>query len=269
MQTFEAQGFKLYKNLSNQSEVDQVLIDYEQILPNRHPKYSEKDCLESFYFWEINDLPREKGVYLVYDFDDNCIYVGSTPIRQVGGIRKRFEEHLIGKFAEYGLKVYCYKLKDATVNNILLLERAFIAALDPVFNNDELNGKRIEKYQEESGIKYHNWSDPIYSEFFKSRDVKVHRSVLLIHKALKKKYSKYFKPQMFRLGSINQNLVKEFGQSDSFDYELYENVLPKIIKNQMNVEEIINLVFVKKEMRDRKKIIDQIRNNFYKDGWTK
>ncbi|KRF52551.1 hypothetical protein ASG99_12375 [Bacillus sp. Soil768D1] len=157
MHTFKASGFKLYKNLSFKSEVKEVLIEYEQIMPKRHSKYAHSDSSESFYFWEMLDLPKDKGVYLVYDCDDICIYVGSTPKREDGGIRKRFKEHLSGKFARYGFKVYCYIPKKPIANNILLLERAFIAALDPVFNNDEPNKERLDLYINEQGVCFRRW----------------------------------------------------------------------------------------------------------------
>ncbi|KRF52552.1 hypothetical protein ASG99_12380 [Bacillus sp. Soil768D1] len=109
----------------------------------------------------------------------------------------------------------------------------------------------------------------IYATFYNSRNANIHRSVILIYEVLKRRYGKYFVPKMFNQGAVNANLVKKFGEFDNFDYEVYENVLSKIIKDEMSVEEILNLVFVQKEMRNKKKVLNQIRNNFYQDGWIK
>ncbi|MGW9103023.1 GIY-YIG nuclease family protein [Priestia megaterium] len=268
MPTLEASGFNLYKNLSFSNAETKVLIDYEQIKPKRH-KYASSDSKDAFYFWERFDLPKEKGVYLVYDCNDECIYVGSTPKRKDGGIRDRFKEHLNGKFADYGFLVYCYKPTKITPNNILLLERTFISALNPIFNSDEPNNGRVEQYKRKNYYHYQAWIGAMRFNFYESRNSEVPRSVICVYQALATKYGKYMGNRKFNRGAVYANLVKRYKFSDSFDHDVYEHVLEKIVRDNLEVEEILSLAFVKKEMRNRKRIFDIIRNNFYSDGWSK
>lgn len=269
MPTIKIDGFNLYKQISGFSSAEtQVSVDYEQVKPNRH-KYASSDNEDAFYFWEIFDLPKEKGVYLVYDCNYTCIYVGSTPKRKDGGIRNRFKEHLRGKFANYGFIVYCYKPLEVTANNILLLERTFISALNPIFNSDEPNNHLVNEYIKNDYYNYKVWVGDEKFRFYDSRHSMVPRSVIEVHKALETKYGKYIGNRKFSRGSVYANLVKKYQHSESFDYDVYKEVLEKIVQDKLGVEEIISLAFVKKQMKNRKKIFDKIRNNFNRDGWSR
>lgn len=86
-------------------------------------------------FWDLEHIPSKAGVYVIYDITGECLYVGSTPNRF--NIKLRIIEHLGSAFfKDFGYKVYCYLTEEDT-NDILLLERIFIKALKPPFNNDQ------------------------------------------------------------------------------------------------------------------------------------
>jgi hypothetical protein len=247
----EITGFTLHKN--NKEIITEAAVFYEPPV--------------TYYFWDLFNIPKKAGVYIVYDVAGDCLYVGSTPYRY--NLNKRISEHLSkANFRHYGYKIFFFEtLEDTT--EILLLEKLFTKALEnPPFNKERnsisLSKTGFEYLSKYKNIRNHyNWQNYYERE---ARGAGVPISIVELRDKIEDKYNFLEDLPLFRgevnLISLFNNMkkslekIKKTEPSETFEGWV-KRIMNFIDQDALNDETVTKIVLnnkqYKKHLKDKKK----------------
>jgi hypothetical protein len=239
-------GFSLHKN--NKETITEVTVLYKEPV--------------EYHFWDLANIPKKAGVYIVYDIVRDCLYVGSTPYRF--DLNFRVSEHLKGaNFKDYGYKILFFETKENTAD-ILLLEKLFTKALGtPPFNkerNFSLTKTGFEYLRKNKNHRnFKNWRNFNEKE---ARSAGVPVSIVKLRDKIEGKYN-FIEDLPFLRGEVNLNYLyinlkkyyeeyRKSKPSETFE-DWVKSIMIFIDEDKLSDEIITKMLLVNKQYNRYKK----------------
>lgn len=92
-----------------------------------------EECPWNFYIENLNNISGQRGIYFIFDKEDNLIYIG-----QSNHISIRIEQHSKTSmwFKPYARKISFIEIEEENLKNI---EMEYILKYNPRFNSESIN----------------------------------------------------------------------------------------------------------------------------------